>query len=128
VPPLPAAIECVSELVPLCRSSVLAPTTWLFGVGGMKRDVIVSQLRRRREAAWRSVPLDCGCRDPLPCSCTEPALTEHALDAWRDAAEHVLASGRIPLVPLEVRRALARRPADRRLAELLHRACGQVVA
>lgn len=57
------------------------------------------------------VPLDCGCRDPWPCRCTDPPLSEHALDGWRDAARHVLAVGRMPLVPLEVRRAFYRRAA-----------------
>lgn len=90
---------------------------------------VPSQLRRRRLAADRSVPLACGCRDGLTCRCTDPPLSKHALDGWRDAAEHVLASGRTPLLPLEVRRALWRRGGqDRELAERLHEACGQVIA
>ena len=84
--------------------------------------------RRRRAASWRLVPLDCGCRDPWPCRCTSPALSDAALDGWRDAANHVLAGGLTPLVPIEVRRALWRRQgADRLLAERLHQACGEVV-
>ncbi|OSC27105.1 hypothetical protein B8W68_09900 [Mycobacterium paraintracellulare] len=84
---------------------------------------------RRHAAAHRSVPLDCGCRDPWPCHCTEPPLSEHAIDGWRDAAEHVLATGRTPVLPIEVRRALWRRGgADRELAELLHEACGEAIA
>jgi len=55
-------------------------------------------------------------------------LSDAALDGWRDAALHVLDIGRIPLLPLEVRRALYRRPADRALAVRLHAACGGVVA
>lgn len=82
-----------------------------------------SQLDRRREAAARSVPLDCGCRDPL-CRCTEPPLTEHVLDGWAAAARHILSAGQMPVVPLSVRRALWRRPADRDLAETLHNGCG----
>jgi hypothetical protein len=78
--------------------------------------------RRRRAASWRMEALACGCRDPLGCRCTEPPLTGHHLDAWRDTAEHVLSIGQIPLLPLEVRRALWRRPADRELAMRLHQA------
>ena len=37
-------------------------------------------------------------------------------------------TGHMPLLPLEVRRALWRRPADRALAELLHDACGEAIA
>lgn len=85
---------------------------------------------RRRAASRRMVPLDCGCptgphADPLSCLCTSPPLSEHALDSWRDAAEHVLAGGQMPVVPLEVRRALYRRGGrDRALAARLHRGCG----
>ncbi|WP_241011007.1 hypothetical protein [Mycobacterium camsae] len=47
------------------------------------------------------------------------------LDGWRDAALHVLAVGQIPLLPIEVRRALWRRGGpDRVLAEKLHEAVG----
>lgn len=70
------------------------------------------------------VPLDCGCRDPWGCVCTEPPLSEYALDGWRNAANHLLASGRMPLIPLEVRRALYRRGGDdRELAQKLHAGC-----
>ena len=86
-----------------------------------------SQLERRRGQSRRSVPLDCGCRDPWPCRCTEPPLSDRRLDAWQDAAEHILASGRMPLVPLEVRRALWRRPESRDLAARLHEGCGEAV-
>lgn len=86
---------------------------------------LLAQLGRRRDAARRLVPLDCGCPDPWPCRCTEPPLSERALDGWRDAAMTLLRAELIPLVPLEVRRALWRRGgADRVLAELLHDACG----
>jgi hypothetical protein len=88
---------------------------------------IATQLKRRRDQANRSVPLDCGCRDGWTCRCTDPPVSERALDAWRDAAEHVLETGRTPLLPLEVRRALWRRGGhDRQLAELLHDACGEM--
>lgn len=94
---------------------------------------VAAQLRRRRAASKRMVALDCGCptgphSDPLTCRCTFPPLTENQLDGWRDAAKHVLAIGETPVVPIEIRRALWRRPADRELAELLHDACGGAVA
>ena len=85
----------------------------------------VDALRRRRLASQRCVPLDCGCRDPWPCRCTEPPLTERQVDYWRDAVLHVLDTGCMPLLPLEARQALWRRGgADRVLAELLHDGCG----
>ena len=86
----------------------------------------VSQLRRRRHASWRLPSLDCGCGpDPLSCRCTDPPLTERMVDGWRNTALHVLATGHVPLLPLEARRALWRRGGpDRVLAELLHDACG----
>ncbi|AFC55001.1 hypothetical protein OCQ_34890 [Mycobacterium paraintracellulare] len=41
----------------------------------------------------------------------------------------MLATGRTPVLPIEVRRALWRRGgADRELAELLHEACGEAIA
>jgi hypothetical protein len=86
------------------------------------------QLRRRRGASWRLAPLDCGCVDPWPCRCTEPPLSEWAIDGWRDAAQHILANGAMPIVPIEVRRALWHRPADRALAELLHTGCAERIA
>jgi hypothetical protein len=89
---------------------------------------MLRQLRRRRRAAERMVPLDCGCGpDPCLCHCNTPPLSEHALDGWRDAARHVLGSGMVPVLPIDVRRALYRRGGDdRRLAELLHDACGRI--
>jgi hypothetical protein len=82
-------------------------------------------MRRRRQASWRCVPLDCGCPDLWPCRCTEPPLSDRALDGWRDAAVHVLSIGQVPLLPLEVRRSLWRRGGtDRVLAEQLHAATG----
>jgi hypothetical protein len=83
---------------------------------------------RRRQASYRLVPLDCGCRDPLGCRCTVPPMSEPALDGWRDAAEYLLCAVGMPVVPLEVRRALYRRGGrDRALAERLHRGCGGAV-
>jgi hypothetical protein len=84
---------------------------------------------RRRRAAERLVPLDCGCRDPLIHRCASSALSDATLDGWRDAANHVFANGLTPLVPPEIRRALWRRHgADRLLAERLHRACDEVAS
>lgn len=84
--------------------------------------------KRRHAASRRLVPLDCGCRDPWVCRCTDPPLSEHALDGWRDAALHVLGGGQMPLLPIEVLRALYRRGGpDRVLAEQLHTAPGSKV-
>jgi hypothetical protein len=80
---------------------------------------------RRQQARRRMAPLACGCPDPWPCRCTEPPLSDRALDGWRDAALHVLRTGHMPLLPIEVRRALYRRGGrERQLAERLHRGCG----
>lgn len=89
----------------------------------------LAQLRRRREAARRVPPLACGCPDPWPCRCTEPPLSELALDGWASAARHLRSTGRTPLLPLEVLRALHRRGgADRELAEELHAETTGVIA
>jgi hypothetical protein len=109
------------------------------GAASVNRDTdqatsIPRQLRRRRAASQRKAPLECGCptgrhADPLACLCSFPPLTDHAVDSWLRAAEHVLAAGHMPQVPLEVRRALYRRGGrERQLAELLHRGCGQVAS
>ncbi|PJK21249.1 hypothetical protein CSX11_16970 [Mycobacterium goodii] len=76
------------------------------------------------------MPLDCGCRDPWPCRCTEPPLTDRAIDGWRDAAQYVLATtNKTPMIPLEVLRALYRRGGDdRALAVELHLLVGGEVA
>jgi hypothetical protein len=59
------------------------------------------------------------------CHCTQPPLTDRAVDGWRDAARHVLGTGQTPILPIEVLRCLYRRGgADRQLAELLHQAAG----
>lgn len=85
--------------------------------------------RQRRQASYRLIPLDCGCRDPWPCRCTVPPLSDKTVDAGRAAALHVLDQGRVPLLELEVLRALYRRGGlDRQLAEQLHRLTGGAVA
>jgi hypothetical protein len=88
-------------------------------------DDTLAALHRRRQASRRMVPLACGCADPWPCRCTDPPLSERAIENWRDTALHVLSTGYLPVLPIEARRALWRRGgADRVLAELLHDACG----
>lgn len=79
---------------------------------------------RRRSASQRLTILDCGCADPWPCRCTETPLSARVVDGWRDAAEYIRATGKMPLLPAEVLRALYRRGGDDRvLAEqLLHAA------
>lgn len=89
----------------------------------------VAGWKRRCDAAFRLAPLDCGCRDGWLCRCSEPALSEKMIDAGRDAALHVLATGYIPVVKYEVLQALWRRgEEDRELAELVHTLAGGVVA
>jgi hypothetical protein len=88
---------------------------------------VQSLVSRRRDAARRLPPLDCGCRDPWPCRCTEPPLSERAIDGYRDAARHIIEHGQTPLVPIEVLRALYRRGgSDRQLAKELHEAAGVI--
>ncbi|WP_205878773.1 hypothetical protein [Mycobacterium camsae] len=88
-----------------------------------------SQLRRRRDAARRVAPLDCRCFDPWPCRCSEPPLSDRRIDGGRDAALHILATGRVPLLEIEVLQALWRRGGtDRELAQLLHRLTNGAVA
>lgn len=88
-----------------------------------RHTAVLRQWSRRREAAWRSVPLDCGCRDPWPSRCTEPPPTDYQLDAWRDAALCVLRNHQMPILSLEALRGLYRRGGpDRVLAEQLHAA------
>ena len=78
-------------------------------------------MKRRSAAARRMLSLDCGCRDPWPCLCSDPPLSERMIDAGRDAALHILGTGCVPMVQIEVLQALWRRGgADRELAELLH--------
>jgi hypothetical protein len=83
-------------------------------------------MKRRSAAARRMLPLDCGCgSDPWMCRCTDPPLSARTIDGYRDAALHILASNRVPIVQAEVLQALWRRGgADRELAELLHKLTG----
>lgn len=90
-----------------------------------KVEATAAQLRARRAAAARCVPLDCGCADPWPCRCTRPPLSERTVDGYRDAARHVLGHGSTPALPLEVLQALWRRGGpDRELADELYKLGG----
>lgn len=82
----------------------------------------LDQLARRREAANRSVPLDCGrCRDPWTCRCNHPEPSDRMLDAGREAALHLLDAGYLPLLDANTMRGLWRRRGDdRRLAQHIH--------
>lgn len=85
--------------------------------------------RLRRAATFRLAPLDCGCVDTWTCRCTDPPLSDRAVDGYRDAARHVLGCGHTPLVPIEALRGLWRRGGDdRQLAEELHQRTGGVIA
>ncbi len=86
-----------------------------------KVEATAAELRARRAAGCRLPPLDCGCRDPWPCRCTRPPLSERTVDGYRAAARHVLRDGNTPALPIEVLRALWRRGgADRELADELY--------
>ncbi len=88
-----------------------------------------SQLSRRREAARRSVPLHCNCRDPWVCRCAEAPPSDATVDAGRAAAEHLLYAGCVPLLETKVLQALWRRGGDdRAFAERLHQLTGGLVA
>jgi hypothetical protein len=66
----------------------------------------VAGLHRRREASRRFVPLACGCPDPWPCRCSQPPLSDRALEAWADAVAHLGAHGLTAIAPPAVRQAL----------------------
>jgi hypothetical protein len=86
----------------------------------------LSQMKRRRAASQRLMPLDCGCSDSWTCKCTWPPLSENQIEAGRSAALHILSNTEAaPLVEFEILRALYRRGgADRALAEYLHELAG----
>lgn len=93
--------------------------------GNCQSNDVHAQLHRRRAAAQRVVPLDCGCPDPWPCWCNEPPLSDRMVDAGRDAALHILNVGEIPLLEVETLRALYRRGGmDRALAQRLWELAG----
>lgn len=84
--------------------------------------------RRWADAVRRMPLLACGCR--AQCHCTMPPLSDHQLDGWADCARYVMdTSGCIPLLPVEVLRALWRRGGeDRALAEKIQAATNGAVA
>lgn len=75
-------------------------------------DGVPSQLLRRRDAAQRAEPLACGCRDPWPCRCHDDEPSEHQLDAYRDAAEHLLGLNLLPAPNAAAMRQMWRRGGD----------------
>jgi hypothetical protein len=86
-------------------------------------DTVAGQLARRRDAAHRCEPLECGCRDPWLCRCHDGVrpVTELQLDGWSAAALHLLDNGLTPALPIDVQRQLWRRGGDdRRLVSGLH--------
>ena len=89
--PDPAAVEKVATTPPITNAHKTNPPRRRCGAD------TVAQLRRRRQAAYRLASLDCGCRDPWPCRCSQPPLTDRALDGWRDAARHILDCGLTPV-------------------------------
>lgn len=85
----------------------------------------VAGWERRRRAARRVEPWDCGCSDPWTHRCLDPAPSDRMVEAGRDAALHLLADGYVPLLKADVLQSLSRRGGDdRRLAELLFEAAG----
>lgn len=87
--------------------------------------------RRRSDASLRLPPLDCGCRtrDPWICYCVPRPMSEKFIDAGAQAAHHLLDVGCVPLLQLDVLRALHRRGGDdRQLAQELYELAGGVVA
>lgn len=87
--------------------------------GGACRSVLAAD--RRRLAAARCVPLDCGCADPFRCAVAHrPPLTDGQIDAWAAAARHLITAGLSPIVPIEELRAMWRAGRDRHLAEEIH--------
>lgn len=78
----------------------------------------IAGLHRRRTAASRSTPLDCGCRDPWPCRHHDRQSTRGVVEA----AGHLAELGLPPLFRLDTCRALW--PDDRELAVTLARLRG----
>jgi hypothetical protein len=57
----------------------------------------VAGLHRRRNASWRMLPLDCGCRDPLGCRCDDPPLSDRQAFGAVAAAHHLLGENLTPI-------------------------------
>uniref|UniRef100_A0A5Q5BKW4 Uncharacterized protein n=2 Tax=unclassified Mycobacterium TaxID=2642494 RepID=A0A5Q5BKW4_MYCSS len=79
----------------------------------------IAGLRRRRAATYRLPVLACGCADPWTCRhhTKHGSVTDQFVDGYRDAAEHLLASGLTPPPNLPAMRAMWKRGGhDQRLA------------
>lgn len=96
--------------------------------GGRFNHTAIPGHQRWRNSVRRMPLLDCGCR--AACHCTVPPLSDNQIDGWADCARYIRdTSGCIPLLPIEVLRALYRRGGeDRVLAEQLHAAAAGVIA
>lgn len=69
----------------------------------------IQQLRQRRAAASRLPVLDCGHRDPWTCHHDQGDVTDRYVDGYRDAAQHLLATGMTPAPNLAAMRVMWRR-------------------
>jgi hypothetical protein len=79
--------------------------------------VMLTGLKRRRDASRRLAPLPCGCRDPWPCRHYDDQPSQRQLDAYAEAAEHLLNVGMLPAPNVPAMRRMWRR-----------RGCGQRLA
>lgn len=79
----------------------------------------IHELRRRRAAAQRTPVLECGRADPW--HYPQPDLpSDHYIDGYRDAAEHLLAQGLTPAPNVPAMRGLWRRGGtDRELVQAI---------
>lgn len=82
----------------------------------------IAGTRRRRSATIR-VPRysdKCACRDPWTCSHDGNAMSEHDVDGYRAAAQHLLDAGLAPAPNVPALRAMWRRGnEERRLARTI---------
>ena len=69
--------------------------------------------------------LDCGCCRVV-CHCAPPPLSDNQIDGWADCARFIMdTAGVVPVLPVEVLRALYRRGGeDRVLAQKIHAVTG----
>lgn len=82
----------------------------------------IAGLRRRRAETYRRPKLDCGCVDPWT-NRHDEQITDNYVDGYRDAAEHLLASGLAPAPNLPAMRTMWKRGGNEqrlamRIAEL----------
>ena len=86
---------------------------------------LLAGLKRRGQASQRMQPRACGCRDPWPCRHHDEPESENLVDAGRDAAQHLIDCGLIPLLHPDTMRGLWRRGGtDRRLVNQLRALVG----